>query len=478
MQASYHIILNSSTKTAVVAPGARLRYNGRMKAKLLPSLLSALALAAAPAAAAEPLVVACVGDSITYGHGASDRARTSYPAQLQTLLGDGWKVLNFGHNARTALDEGKEWNGQGGMGYRKSPEFAKAKDCRPDVVLFMLGTNDSKPVNWGEDGAGVKRDYAQLVDDFLALDPAPVVVIGASPFVKKDSFSIREKIVGGDLAPWQRAFAAERGLPLVDAYEALKARAADGYLGDGVHPNDAGYGVLAEAFATKLRELEPALKERRAPPPPRVVACVGDSITWGGGGANCYPKLLQAELGEGWKVLNFGVNSRTARRDGKEFDLRPGDLDYRKTLNYTKSLSCKPDAVILMIGTNDSKPPNWEETGDAFREGYADLVDDYLALDPRPIVIIGISPTVKGGGFTYGVTGKIVGEGVVPVQRKIAEEKKLPTVDCRAILDPHMATAYAPDGLHPNPEGNRLLAAAFADKLREVLPTTGPAPAD
>ena len=202
---------------------------------------------------------------------------------------------------------------------------------------------------------------------------------------------------------------------------------------------------------------------------PLVVACVGDSITWGGGGANCYPKLLQAELGEGWKVLNFGVNSRTARRDGKEFDLRPGDLDYRKTLNYTKSLSCKPDAVILMIGTNDSKPTNWEETGEAFRAGYADLVDDYLALDPRPVVVIGISPTVKGGGFTYGVTEKIVGEGVVPVQRRIAEEKGLPTVDCRAVLDPHMATAYSGDGLHPNAEGNALLAAAFAARLRELF---------
>lgn len=203
-------------------------------------------------------------------------------------------------------------------------------------------------------------------------------------------------------------------------------------------------------------------------PAPRVVACVGDSITWGGGGKNAYPSLLQAELGEGWEVRNFGVNSRTARREGKEFDLRPGDLDYRKTLSYTKSLSCRPDAVILMIGTNDSKPPNWEETGDAFREGYAALVDDYLALDPRPVVVIGISPTVKGGGFTYGVTEKIVGGGVVPVQRRIAEEKGLPTVDCRAVLDPHMATAYSGDGLHPNAEGNALLAAAFAAKLREL----------
>ena len=249
-------------------------------------LLCAALAGAASAVAAEPIVVACVGDSITYGHGASDRGSKSYPAQLQALLGDGWDVRNFGHNARTALDEGKEWNGQGGLGYRKSPEFAKAKDAKPDVVLFMLGTNDSKPVNWGEDGADVKRDYAKLVDDFLALDPAPVVVVGVSPFVKKDSFSIREKIVGGELAPWQRAFAAERGLPLVDAYEATKAAAETSYTGDGVHPNDAGYGVIAAAFAVKLLEIEPSLAERRLasaarialPAPKRTSMPLGEAL--------------------------------------------------------------------------------------------------------------------------------------------------------------------------------------------------------
>ena len=245
-----------------------------MKSSRLLPLCAALAAGAALAGEpADPLVVACVGNSITYGHGASNRGEKSYPAQLQALLGDGWTVLNFGHNARTALDEGKEWNGQGGMGYRKSPEFEKAKAAKPDVVLFMLGTNDSKPVNWDADGgAGVKRDYAGLVGDFLALEPAPAVVVGISPFVKKDSFSIREKIVGGELAPWQRAFAAERSLPLVDAYEATKAAAETSYIGDGVHPNDAGYGVIAAAFAAKLRELEPALRKSHAAAWPATIA--------------------------------------------------------------------------------------------------------------------------------------------------------------------------------------------------------------
>ena len=191
---------------------------------------------AAAVPAKEPIRVACVGDSITYGHGASNRVQTSYPAQLQTLLGDEWSVVNFGHNARTALDDGKEWNGKGGMGYRKSPEFAKALASKPDIVVFMLGTNDSKPVNWDGKSDDVKRDYAKLVDDFLALDPKPVVLIAASPFVKKDSFS--------------------------DAYAVTKAAADKSYIGDGVHPNDAGYGVIAAAFAEKLRGLRGGLDAR------------------------------------------------------------------------------------------------------------------------------------------------------------------------------------------------------------------------
>ena len=36
-----------------------------------------------------PITIACVGDSITEGVGASNSSLYSYPAQLQKLLGDG-----------------------------------------------------------------------------------------------------------------------------------------------------------------------------------------------------------------------------------------------------------------------------------------------------------------------------------------------------------------------------------------------------
>ena len=37
--------------------------------------------------AAQPIRVACVGNSITYGTGIADREHFSYPVQLQNMLG-------------------------------------------------------------------------------------------------------------------------------------------------------------------------------------------------------------------------------------------------------------------------------------------------------------------------------------------------------------------------------------------------------
>jgi len=56
----------------------------------------------------EPIKVACVGDSITFGSGASDRNITAYPAVLQFLLGsEKFDVLNFGLGSATVLQQSK-----------------------------------------------------------------------------------------------------------------------------------------------------------------------------------------------------------------------------------------------------------------------------------------------------------------------------------------------------------------------------------
>jgi len=90
--------------------------------------------------------VACVGDSITQGVGASS-ANTNYPADLQGLLGPGVSVMNYGHSGATMLSTGD-------LPYQLQPEYTSATSFVSGAgatatvdVIIMLGTNDSKDYN-------------------------------------------------------------------------------------------------------------------------------------------------------------------------------------------------------------------------------------------------------------------------------------------------------------------------------------------
>ena len=63
--------------------------------------------------------VACVGNSITYGTGLSDRSTQSYPVQLQKMLGNRYEVENFGKPGATLLN-------QGHRPYTRQEEYRKA----------------------------------------------------------------------------------------------------------------------------------------------------------------------------------------------------------------------------------------------------------------------------------------------------------------------------------------------------------------
>ena len=62
--------------------------------------------------AQQRIKVACVGNSITYGTGLSDRATQSYPVKLQKLLGERYEVENLIRDIALIPDRkniGKHW---------------------------------------------------------------------------------------------------------------------------------------------------------------------------------------------------------------------------------------------------------------------------------------------------------------------------------------------------------------------------------
>lgn len=193
-----------------------------------------------PADYQAPVRVVCIGDSITEGIGADEGK--SYPSQLQELLGPKWEVLNCGLSGRTLLRKGD-------FPYWVEDAFTRAKDFKPDVVVIMLGTNDSKPQNWQykDEFAG---DYKDLVAEFQKLPSKPrIYVCRPCPIPDPGNYGIDEKPIQEQI-PLINQLAKEQGLGVIDMNSAL--RPYPEMLPDKVHPNTAGATVMAKTVYEAL----------------------------------------------------------------------------------------------------------------------------------------------------------------------------------------------------------------------------------
>ena len=190
----------------------------------------------------EKIKVACVGDSITAG---------PYPGQLGKLLGEKFQVKNFGNSGSTLLKHGDK-------PYDKQKSYTDALAYKGDVVVIMLGTNDTKPQNWGKHKDEFVADYKSLIADFAKADNKPRIFIATPPFVPgKGNYGINEAGVLEQI-PLIEALAKETGVGLIDQHAATKDK--DELFPDKVHPNAAGAGVLAATVYKALMGKEPEVK--------------------------------------------------------------------------------------------------------------------------------------------------------------------------------------------------------------------------
>lgn len=209
-----------------------------------------------PVQAAEDgtIQVTCVGDSITDGYKATS-GKTTYPAQLQDLLGDGYKVLNAGSSGSTvirSLDEA----------YSKRGKYTTGLQSNPDIVIIMIGTNDAilGSVNTKEGQENFKKDYAALIEDYQNCGSNPKIIL-AVPTTSVDENNVEDDRDNKNeqyVIPIIEDLAKEYNLQLIDThtYTGSWTRESSGqlynYLADGLHPNDAGYGELAKLFANAI----------------------------------------------------------------------------------------------------------------------------------------------------------------------------------------------------------------------------------
>lgn len=128
-------------------------------------------LYAQTASQSDSLRIACIGDSITHGARVSEPLVDSYPAKLQKLFKEEpVKVKNFGVGGATMIKYGTPnvWQ-----------VLNDVKSFLPDVVIIMVGTNDtvgSPRGNW-EHIDDFERDYKSYISELKALSTSPEILL-------------------------------------------------------------------------------------------------------------------------------------------------------------------------------------------------------------------------------------------------------------------------------------------------------------
>lgn len=191
---------------------------------------------------------------------------------------------------------------------------------------------------------------------------------------------------------------------------------------------------------------------------PIKVACIGDSITYGAGikdrAKNCYPAQLDAMLGKGYTVKNFGVNAATL--------LKKGNKPYWNLKQYQAALDDQPDIVIIKLGTNDTKPDNWKHKDD-YKPNYIEMVKAFQALDSKPAVYLCYPAPVFPE--RWGISDKTVREEVIPLVDEVAKATETKVIDLYTPLKDK--AELVPDKVHPNAKGATILAQTVATAITE-----------
>jgi len=183
------------------------------------------------------------------------------------------------------------------------------------------------------------------------------------------------------------------------------------------------------------------------------IACIGDSLTWGylveDREVNCYPAVLNDLLGDDYVVGNFGVNGYTM--------LKTGDAPYWDHENFKLSTMFDPDIVVIMLGSNDSKPHNFTSL-DAYLADYEEMINHYRSLANKPRVYIVTPPAVfpPGEAEMTDIDSENV-DLMADAVRSLGKKLRVSVIDMNKKTK-DFPEGFVADGVHTNAKGAKLIA--------------------
>ena len=190
--------------------------------------------------------VACVGDSVTYGYGIMGWLKNSYPQKLNDYLGTRYCVNNYGYSSRTA-------SAASSLPYTSTDVYQKSKQYLPDVVVLMLGTNDSKDEVWTTVN-DFYESYKQIVKSYKSLSSDVKIILGCPiPVIYGAATDPKDALVKTEIRDTIKRVGDEENLTTIDFYEIFQGR--EDLYGDGIHPNKQGADLIAQTVYNEIKNI-------------------------------------------------------------------------------------------------------------------------------------------------------------------------------------------------------------------------------
>jgi len=193
------------------------------------------------------------------------------------------------------------------------------------------------------------------------------------------------------------------------------------------------------------------------------IGTIGNSITHGNSLANperdAYPiqfgEMLSDIYTDTCIVKNFGLTTTTM--------LKNGDVSYWDTEHLKNYLAWAPEICLILLGTNDTKPQNWDSCGHEFISDYLAMIDTIKQRNAYTKFILGYPPPAFE--VKWGIRDSVIINGVIPAIDSIVK-----------IVDAEIVDFYYPlldsgylflDNIHPNITGNTLMAKILLEMIIE-----------
>ena len=185
-----------------------------------------------------------IGASDTVGVGASDPATGSWPARVAKLLPPGSAYVNVGVSGSIALQA-------------RTAQLPGAIAQRPTVVTIWLAVND---MNATIEPASFANDLGAIVDGLVAGTDAKIFVGNVPDLRPVPAYKDADKV-----ALFRLISAYNAAIASIAAKSPGRVVAVDLFTGsadlvstitvsgDGFHPSDAGYQLIADRFADAMR---------------------------------------------------------------------------------------------------------------------------------------------------------------------------------------------------------------------------------